>query len=109
MKNTKLEICNKCWGTGHVHGGDENSTWSKSCEDCRGLGFVRVPKTNADRIRAMTDEELAAHLVDIGFDCHLCSEHRRLDNEPLLRNEKCDEKCEKHCLDWLHQPAEGDA
>lgn len=64
--------------------------------------------TNADRIRAMTDEELAAHLVDIGFDCHLCSEHRRLDNEPLLRNEKCDEKCEKHCLDWLKQPAEGD-
>ena len=66
-------------------------------------------KTNAYRIRAMTDEELAAHLVDIGFDCHLCSEHRRLDNEPLLRNEKCDERCEQHCLEWLQQPAEGDA
>ena len=62
--------------------------------------------TNADRIRAMSDEELATHLHDIGWDCHLCAEHGRLDNEPLLRGEKCDEKCVEHCLEWLHQPAE---
>lgn len=65
-------------------------------------------KTNADRIRAMTDEELATHLHDIGWDCHLCAEHGRLDNEPLLRGEKCDEKCVEHCLEWLQQPAEED-
>ena len=64
------------------------------------------PQTNADRIRAMSDEELAEHLHDIGWDCHLCAEHKRLDNEPLLRDEKCDEKCVKHCLEWLKQPAE---
>lgn len=62
--------------------------------------------TNADRIRAMSDEELATHLHDIGWDCHLCAEHRRLDNEPLLRGEKCDEKCVEHCLEWIKQPAE---
>lgn len=62
------------------------------------------PMTNADRIRAMSDEELAKHLHDIGWDCHLCAEHRRLDNEPLLRGEKCDEKCVEHCLEWLKQP-----
>ena len=78
--------------------------WLSECFE-----IVEKPKTNADRIRAMTDEELAAYLVDIGFDCHLCSEHRRLDNEPLLHNEKCDERCEQHCLEWLKQPAEGDA
>lgn len=66
------------------------------------------PMTNADRIRAMTDEELARHLHCIGWDCHLCAEHRRLDNEPLLRNEKCDENCFEHCLEWLQQPAEED-
>lgn len=65
-----------------------------------------VKKTNADRIRSMTDEELATHLHDIGWDCHLCAEHGRLDNEPLLRGKKCDEKCVEHCLDWLQQPAE---
>jgi hypothetical protein len=63
--------------------------------------------TNADRIRAMSDEELANHLHEIGWDCHLCSEHKRLDNEPLLRDEKCDEKCVEHCLEWLKQPADG--
>ena len=65
-------------------------------------------KTNADRIRSMSDEELATHLHDIGWDCHLCAEHRRLDNEPLLRGEKCDEKCVEHCLEWLKKPAEED-
>ena len=64
------------------------------------------PITNADRIRSMSDDELATHLHDIGWDCHLCAEHGRLDNEPLLRGEKCDEKCVEHCLEWLKQPAE---
>ena len=64
------------------------------------------PYSNADRIRAMSDEELATHLHDIGWDCHLCAEHGRLDNEPLLRGEKCDEKCVEHCLEWLQIPAE---
>ena len=66
------------------------------------------PQTNADKIRFMTDEELAEHLVDIGWDCHLCAEHRRLDNESLLRGEKCDGKCTEHCLEWLQQPAGGE-
>ena len=64
------------------------------------------PMTNADRIRAMTDEELAKCIFEIGFDCHLCSEHERLSDNPLLRHEKCDEKCTEHCLEWLQQPAE---
>ena len=81
MADTKLVICEKCWGTGHVHGGEENSTWSKTCEDCRGIGFVRVPMTNADHIRAMTDEELA----------HFLAWHW---------NQK------DYGLEWLKQPAE---
>ena len=72
----------------------------------KGVTVQTESKTNADRIRAMSDEEMARHLHCIGWDCHLCSEHRRLDNEPLLRNEKCDENCFEHCLEWLKQPAE---
>ena len=68
--------------------------------------YIPVP-TNADRIRNMNDEDLAEHLVDIGWDCNFCEEHIRLDNEPLLRGEKCDEKCAYHCLDWLQQPCGG--
>lgn len=66
----------------------------------------RTP-TNADHIRSMTDEELAKYLEGVcAFDCHLCSEHCRLDNNPLLRGEVCDEKCVEHCLEWLQQPWE---
>ena len=66
------------------------------------------PMTNADRIRAMSDEELAKHLVDIGWDCHFCTEHWKLDNEPLMRGEECDEKCAEHCLQWLKQSDKGE-
>ena len=65
-------------------------------------------QTNADCIRSMSDEELAKYLVDIGWDCHFCTEHWRLDNEPLMRGEKCDEKCAEHCLEWLKQTAGGE-
>ena len=68
--------------------------------------YRRKKQTNADHIRAMSDEELARHLHCIGWDCHLCAEHIRLDNEPLMRGKKCDEKCAEHCLEWLQQPAE---
>lgn len=62
------------------------------------------PQTNEDRFRTKSGEELAAYLVEIGWDCHLCSEHDRLSDNPLLRNERCDEKCEEHCAEWLRQP-----
>ena len=63
-------------------------------------------KTNADHIRSMTDEELAVFL-ECFSGCHYCSEHERLENEPLLRGERCDEDCEKHMLNWLKQPYSG--
>lgn len=60
--------------------------------------------THADRIRAMSDVDLAVWLADDSWDCHNCSEHERLSDNPLLRDERCDEKCAEHCLDWLRQP-----
>lgn len=75
---------------------------NESVKYCTGF----EPITNSDRIRAMNDEELASNLYETGWDCQLCSEHKRLDNEPLLRMEKCDENCVEHCLEWLKQPAE---
>ena len=65
--------------------------------------------TNADRIRAMTDEELGRFLECFGC-CHYCTEHERIGNEArFLLGEKCDEQCERHLLEWLQQSAEGDA
>lgn len=58
--------------------------------------------SNADRIRAMSDEELAKFISIQSDDC-LCSD-----------NSKCDyhcggDSCLKVLLDWLQQPAEEDA
>ena len=61
--------------------------------------------TNADRIRAMSDEELAKFLECFGL-CHHCTEHHRLGDVRFYQDEKCDEQCEQHCLEWLKQPAE---
>lgn len=54
--------------------------------------------TNADRIRAMSDEELANFIPDWNYTkaCK-CNEHEFIG---------CDNQCEKCVLDWLKQPAE---
>ena len=60
-------------------------------------------KTNADRIRSMSDEELAMHL-NIGWECSLCKEQIWINNKFSLGD--CDMNCVGHCLEWLKQPAE---
>ena len=62
-------------------------------------------KTNADRIRSMSDEELAIHL-NIGWECSTCKEQIWIDNKFSLGD--CDMNCVGHCLEWLKQPAEGE-
>ena len=66
--------------------------------------------TNADRIRAMTDEELAEHLTRVNeFDfgevfCKNLSEcEELLDTEDGVP----DSKCFGCMLDWLRKPVEG--
>lgn len=62
-----------------------------------------ITQSNGDRIRGMSDDEMAVFLECFGV-CHYCSEHERLENEPLLKGERCDEQCEQHVLYWLKQP-----
>ena len=68
---------------------------------------VGKQKTNADSIRAMSDEELANFLESFGC-CHNCTEHHRLGDVRFYSDEKCDEQCELHMLEWLKQPVEVD-
>lgn len=96
-----------CWGTKereecHCYG---DRTQCDFYPEVRAKAKKELKKnsTNAANIRSMSDKKLAEFLVDIGWDCCFCSEHERLENEPLLRGEKCDEQCVKHCLKWLKQ------
>lgn len=54
-------------------------------------GAFKPPMTNADRIRAMSDEELA---LQFGANC------------PKENRRACDRVCSKCWLEWLRQPSE---
>ena len=65
------------------------------CDQTEGCADYVPVISNADRIRAMTDEELAKNLV---YEmCNYCHEHR---------TEKCYRKCADNMLEWLKRPAE---
>ena len=63
-------------------------------------GYEPPLKTNADRIRSMTDEELAKIISD-SIDCNVCQERFSV---------LCDgtsKTCEQTWLDWLREAANG--
>ena len=96
--------CMECNGKGFIAKFGEYSVWSERCPNCGGTGIVKVPMTNADRIRAMSDEELAEFIsrIEIGdfgpqvygkTFCDMC---------------KGQYECDDCRLWWLQQPAEED-
>lgn len=62
------------------------------------------PPTNADRIRAMSDEELAEFLDKVHASaCEACCNNLNF----CRRNNAVEPICKRHYLDWLQQkPAE---
>lgn len=67
-----------------------------------------VPKTNADRLRAMPDEELAKIIQNLNLpNCRYCDGNAGCENED--GDYVCDEQKEMACImRWLKQPAEGE-
>ena len=57
--------CMDCDGKGFIAIYSEYSVWSGRCPNCGGIGIVKVPMTNADRIRDMSDEKLVEYLAGI--------------------------------------------
>ena len=48
----------------------------------------------------MNLEEMAIYFAD-DFNCSLCSEEKRLADNPLTKYDSCDNQCAKHCKEWL--------
>lgn len=77
----------------------------KSYPRCYGCNAYREP-TNADRIRAMSDEELVVFLDGFSGRCLDCAEN--------AKNESCQIYKEGHycrpqdIMEWLQQPVEED-
>ena len=85
MKTKKL-VCYNCGGHGFITATYENGQTSAICPVCGGIGTHEIQMTNADRIRAMSDEELAKLLC--------CTGWRMIE--------------QKECLEWLQMPEEED-
>ena len=83
-----MSICDKC---------GRESECPVAHEDDFCLNYVRKPQTNADRIRAITDEELARMLMAIHWD-----ESDVFDDVEILPSNYSD------WLDWLKQESEGE-
>ena len=109
----KQITCPVCEGRGFVHWFNNTaetcSTGSKTCPHCTGTGLREVPMTNADRIRAMSDEELAVTMhgmLSLDDSIHYCQNKTECD-ALLGKDEDIPEQNCIACLTaWLKQPAE---
>lgn len=90
--------CMECNGKGFIAKFGECSVWSERCPNCGGTGIVKVPMTNADRIRRMSDEELAAYI----WPKFGCPDGKNNVTCGYVGN------CKDCWLDWLQQSAEED-
>ena len=103
-----LKSCPYCGGHGYINQLEDIEggcrAWANECIACKGTGTILVPETNADRIRRMSDEELAEFIsrIEIGdfgpqvygkTFCDMC---------------KGQYECDDCRLWWLQQPAEED-
>ena len=89
--------CKRCSGKGYIYvtyvEGNTGTATSHICPECCGAGVQFVPSTNADRIRAMSDEELAILLTDYSNNGGWVTETGR-----KVRYERI--------IKWLQQPEE---
>ena len=96
MKTKKL-VCYNCGGHGFITSTYENGQTSAICPVCGGIGTHEIQMTNADRIRAMSDEELAEFIKHIKVRAAFC--------KAVKDNDAFEALCS---AEWLQQPAEED-
>ena len=63
----------------------------------------RVAITNADRIRGMSDKELAEYIFDLGNGSEYCYGHCAYQDDCATKGLDYD-TCIKGVIDWLKQP-----
>lgn len=100
-----LESCPYCGGHGYINQFEDIEggcrAWSKTCIACNGTGTILCQETNADRIRRMSDEELAEFLAEEQF--HIANVVFQTVGYGLEK-----QAIYARRLDWLQQLAEED-
>ena len=96
MKTKKL-VCYNCGGHGFITATYESGQTSAICPVCGGIGTHEIQMTNADRIRAMSDEELVEFIKHIKVRAAFC--------KAVKDNDAFEALCS---AEWLKQPVEED-
>ena len=95
---TKKVVCYNCGGHGFITTTYENGQTSAICPVCGGIGSHEIQMTNADRIRSMSNEDLAEFLWN--FNLADVSTGKMGEFGPHMFRYRLKE--------WLQQPAEED-
>ena len=108
MPNTREKlielVCSTEYGNGSLIGNNFQKGFIEKIADhliANGVTVLAEPKTNADRIRAMSDEELAPLLIEyrddwgdyVTYNCEFFDEY---------------EEAKTATMEWLKQPVEGE-
>lgn len=99
----KKARCPKCGGHGFIAKWNDCSAWSEYCFECNGTGEVEVPFTRGDRIRSMSDKELAEFISSFPINT-LCDIVCDGNCKAVATLEKdSDEVCEEIVQKWLKE------
>ena len=119
---TKIVTCPECMGRGFIEIHELRDdprpdvpvckTVTEVCGRCHGAGRIQVPMTNADRWRAMTDEEmvdlvdkLLQKLCDAGYNTLIA---QICDDKGDCGDGFCSDARRRDCIRrFLNRPAEG--
>ena len=93
-----MKYCKDCWGFDRCKAQGRTVDFPVDDGVCRHFDPI-MPMTNADRIRAMTDEELAWELMSWRIE----TEAKHQGVESSYPNTQAT------ILEWLQQPAEGES
>ncbi|MBO5130329.1 MAG: hypothetical protein J6B95_08310 [Oscillospiraceae bacterium] len=99
------KLCHNCLGDMYPDGNGWKCRACGVCMDADGRHYMPAPPplTNADRIRGMSDEELA-EFISMKYLCHMCTIGTKRNNR---EDEPCNpEWCIEGVVKWLRQPVQ---
>lgn len=97
-RKNELENANARAGA-YAHGVEDTLVAIAACADEQD-GEEEKPRTNLDRIRAMSAEEMANRIISLDLACEFCPV-----TTPCFAQKQGGSECRQHIVEWLNSPA----
>lgn len=101
-----MKLCKDCRNRGKKRNCKFYTDVSNYAERCK--DFEEIKLTNADRVRSMSDEELA-QMITSGELCAICPFCKYYGTDSCyLENEDAHKNCDSGIIEWLRSEAEAE-